>query len=99
MNSDTRTTYGSGCVERHGYARASARNQARSASRAPGSGLALCAGGAMVAIREVMSTDLVAVPPSATVAEAATVMSTQQVGAALVLEADRLLGIFTERDI
>lgn len=39
------------------------------------------------------------VPPTATVAEAATVMSTHQVGAALVLEADRLLGIFTERDI
>jgi CBS domain-containing protein len=53
----------------------------------------------MVAIREVMSTDLVSVPPTATVAEAATMMSTHQVGAALVLDADRLLGIFTERDI
>jgi len=53
----------------------------------------------MAAIREVMSTDLVSVPPSATVAEAATVMSTHQVGAALVLEAERLLGVFTERDI
>jgi CBS domain-containing protein len=53
----------------------------------------------MVAIREVMSTDLVSVPPTATVAEAATMMSTHQVGAALVLVEDRLLGIFTERDI
>jgi CBS domain-containing protein len=53
----------------------------------------------MVAIREVMSTDLVSVPSTATVAEAATVMSTHQVGASLVLDTDRLLGIFTERDI
>jgi CBS domain-containing protein len=53
----------------------------------------------MVAIREVMSTDLVSAPPSATVAEAATMMSTRHVGATLVLEAGRLIGIFTERDI
>ena len=53
----------------------------------------------MVAIREVMSSDLVSVPPTATVAEAATVMSTHKVGATLVLDTGRLLGIFTERDI
>jgi CBS domain-containing protein len=53
----------------------------------------------MAAIREVMSTELVSVPPSAGVAEAAAVMSTRHVGATLVLEAGRLIGIFTERDI
>jgi CBS domain-containing protein len=53
----------------------------------------------MVAIREVMSTELVAVAPTATIAEAATVMGTGHVGAALVLDEGRLIGIFTERDI
>ena len=53
----------------------------------------------MAAIRDVMSTELVSVEPGATVAEAATVMGTRKVGAALVMECDRLLGIFTERDI
>jgi len=46
-----------------------------------------------------MSTELVAVGPGATVAEAATVMATGHVGAALVMDGDRLAGIFTERDI
>ena len=53
----------------------------------------------MTAIRDVMSTGLVSVEPGATVAEAATVMGTRKVGAALVMESDRLVGIFTERDI
>ena len=53
----------------------------------------------MVAIREVMSTALVVVSPHASVAEAATVMGTNQVGAALVMDEERLTGIFTERDI
>jgi CBS domain-containing protein len=46
-----------------------------------------------------MSTDLVSVPPTATIAEAATVMGTHRVGSALVMVDDILLGIFTERDI
>lgn len=46
-----------------------------------------------------MSTKLVTVDPGATVAEAATVMGTNHVGAALVMEGDLLVGIFTERDI
>lgn len=51
-------------------------------------------------IRDVMSSELVTVPPSATVAEAAAVMSARHVGSALVLdEAGALGGIFTERDI
>ena len=46
-----------------------------------------------------MSTELVAVSPRATIAEAATVMGTGHVGAALVMDDDTLVGIFTERDI
>jgi len=46
-----------------------------------------------------MSDDLVTVTPTATVAEAAQVMSLRRVGAALVVDDDQLLGIFTERDI
>jgi CBS domain-containing protein len=53
----------------------------------------------MATIREVMSSELVSVTPSATVAEAATVMGARQVGAALVVEGEALIGIFTERDI
>jgi len=53
----------------------------------------------LATIRDVMSTDLISVSPGATVAEAATVMGTGKVGAALVLDGDRLAGIFTERDI
>jgi CBS domain-containing protein len=50
-------------------------------------------------IREIMSTDLVNVSPTTTVAEAATVMGGHHVGSALVMEDDSLVGIFTERDI
>ncbi len=46
-----------------------------------------------------MSTDLVAVGPDATVMEAASAMFARQTGSALVMDGDRLLGIFTERDI
>jgi CBS domain-containing protein len=53
----------------------------------------------MTAIREVMSTELVTVAPTATIAEAATVMGTHHVGAALVMDGGELRGIFTERDI
>ena len=53
----------------------------------------------MTTIRDVMSTELVSVSPGATVAEAATVMGTGKVGAALILDGEHLAGIFTERDI
>lgn len=53
----------------------------------------------MAAVRDVMSTNLVSVSPTATIAEAATVMGTRRVGSALVMDDDSLLGIFTERDI
>lgn len=54
---------------------------------------------AMTTLGEVMSRGLVTVPSDATVAEAATLMSTHHVGSALVCDGDRLRGIFTERDI
>jgi CBS domain-containing protein len=55
----------------------------------------------MPTIRDVMSIELVTVPPHASVAEAAAVMSAKHVGSAIVLDEndDVLVGIFTERDI
>lgn len=53
----------------------------------------------MATIREVMSSRLVTVEPTATVAEAATVMGERRVGCVLVLADGGLAGIFTERDI
>jgi len=46
-----------------------------------------------------MSRDLVTVEPSATVAEAATVMGGRGVGSALVVDGEAPVGIFTERDV
>jgi CBS domain-containing protein len=46
-----------------------------------------------------MSTSVVSVPPSASVAEAATVMGSHAVGSVMVLHGERLVGIFTERDV
>ena len=53
----------------------------------------------MATLREIMSTNLVTVALSASVAEAATVMGSTRVGSALVMDGERLVGIFTERDI
>ncbi len=46
-----------------------------------------------------MSTDLVTVQPSTTMAQAVAAMSKARVGSVLVLEDGALLGIFTERDV
>jgi len=46
-----------------------------------------------------MTTDLTVAPATATIAEAAQLMSLRQVGSVLVLDDDELLGIFTERDV
>jgi CBS domain-containing protein len=54
---------------------------------------------AMTTVRDVMATELVTVRPTDTVAEAATVMGRSHVGSALVMDGERLAGIFTERDI
>jgi CBS domain-containing protein len=53
----------------------------------------------MTTVRDIMSKGLVAVDPTATVAEAATLMGEHHVGSALVLDGGRAAGIFTERDI
>jgi len=53
----------------------------------------------MPTVREVMSTDLVVVLPTATIAETATVIGARGVGSALVMEGSTLLGVFTERDV
>jgi CBS domain-containing protein len=53
----------------------------------------------MTTVRDVMSEEIVSVEPTATVAEAATVMGAHHVGSALVIENGSTVGIFTERDI
>ena len=53
----------------------------------------------MATIADVMNRELVTVPPSTTVSEAATTMGLRRVGSVLVLEGGRLAGIFTERDV
>ena len=40
-----------------------------------------------------------ALPPTATVLEAAQLMNERHIGSVLVIERDRLVGIFTERDV
>jgi CBS domain-containing protein len=50
-------------------------------------------------VGDIMTTGLFAIDPATTVAEAATVMGERRIGSALVMDGDRLLGIFTERDI
>jgi CBS domain-containing protein len=52
-----------------------------------------------VNVGEIMNTSPCTVEPEATVAEAATLMGERHVGSLLVVEDDRLVGIFTERDI
>jgi CBS domain-containing protein len=53
----------------------------------------------MATLGDIMTTDLLTVPPSATVAETATMMGQRGTGSALVMDGDALLGIFTERDV
>jgi CBS domain-containing protein len=50
-------------------------------------------------VGDLMTRSILAVDPSTTVAEAATIMGERRAGSALVMDGDRLLGIFTERDI
>ncbi len=53
----------------------------------------------MTTVREVMSTELITVAPSAMMSQAVGTMSKARVGSVLVLEGGALLGIFTERDV
>lgn len=50
-------------------------------------------------VSEIMNTSLCTVEPEATVSEAATLMGERHIGSILVTEGDRLIGIFTERDV
>ncbi len=50
-------------------------------------------------VREIMTTDLVTVAPSATVSEAARLMRDANIGNVLIKDADRLVGILTDRDV
>ena len=50
-------------------------------------------------VRDVMSRDLLAVAPEDTLGEAAEKMAARGVGAALVMDFGRLVGILTERDL
>ena len=52
----------------------------------------------MAKVREVMKTRLHTVSPSTTLGEAVSLMAQQRIGSTLVMEGDRLIGIFTERD-
>lgn len=53
----------------------------------------------MTTVREVMSTELITVAPSAMMSQAVGTMSKAGVGSILVLEGGALMGIFTERDV
>ena len=53
----------------------------------------------MVTVGEIMTKSLFTIEPTTTVAEAATIMGERRIGSALVMEGERLAGIFTERDI
>jgi CBS domain-containing protein len=50
-------------------------------------------------ILKAKSQPIAALPPSATVLEAAKLMNERRIGSVLVIERERLLGIFTERDV
>lgn len=54
--------------------------------------------GLAMIVKDVMSTEVLTVPLTATIAETATVMGKRGVGSALVMDGDQLVGIFTERD-
>jgi len=50
-------------------------------------------------VRDIMNTSACTVHPDATVSEAANLMGGRHVGSVLVVQDERLVGIFTERDI
>jgi predicted transcriptional regulator len=54
---------------------------------------------ALTTVREIMSTELVTVDPTAHLTETARIMFAGRAGSVLVLEGGSLVGIFTERDI
>jgi len=52
----------------------------------------------VASVREVMATRLHTVGPGDTVGEAVAVMAQNRIGSVLIMDGDRLVGIFTERD-
>jgi CBS domain-containing protein len=50
-------------------------------------------------VREIMTTELVAVPPSSSITDAARLMRDANIGNVLSMDQDRLVGILTDRDI
>jgi CBS domain-containing protein len=50
-------------------------------------------------VADLMSKSLLCIDPETTLGEASTLMAERAIGSALVLEADRLVGILTERDV
>jgi CBS domain-containing protein len=56
-------------------------------------------GSALTTVREIMSTELVTIEPSANLTEAVHAMSAGRSGSVLVLQVGTLVGIFTARDI
>ncbi len=50
-------------------------------------------------VRDVMTRVVLTAPAGTTIAEAASLMAQRRVGSALVVDGERLVGIFTERDI
>ncbi|MGH2739723.1 MAG: CBS domain-containing protein [Actinomycetota bacterium] len=53
----------------------------------------------MATVKDLITGEPFSVEPSTTVAEAATMMAERRIGSALVMEGEKLLGIFTERDV
>ena len=53
----------------------------------------------MATVGEIMSRNLLTVEPGTAVADVVTQMHEREVGAVLVVDAERLVGIFTERDV
>ncbi len=53
----------------------------------------------MATIGDLMARDLVSVEPTATIAEAARVLTEHRISSCLVMDGESTLGIFTERDI
>jgi len=53
----------------------------------------------MATVRDIMASDLLTVAPSTGLEDAAARMDARHVGAAVVVDGERLAGIFTERDI
>lgn len=48
---------------------------------------------------DIINRNVVALPSNAAVGEAACLMSERHIGAVMIIEAEQLIGIFTERDI